>query len=314
VVTSNSLGFPGPEYAAEKPPSVYRIMTVGSGFTSAEGVDTAQAWPRVLELILNRRGAGRTTEVLNFAVTGYGPGQYAAVVEEFAPTYRPDTIIVALIPNDLRKVMTPFAKRVKDIGFDRPDPNGAFAILSCQHLLRSAKNYARGLFYEVVKRRPNPAGYTLGQFWALEKDQSQFFEAAQPALEERLAMIRTVADRSGSRLILVLVPASVQVCSPERLEYFPRHIELSDATRFDLNQPQDRMVESAVRLGIEHYDLRPALTLTADQCLYHPKNMHWTEQGHQAVAEFLAGRLADTSIGAGGLSAAAPEEPSHRRR
>ena len=57
VVTSNSLGFPGPEYTTSKPPDVYRIMTVGSGFTSAEGVDTDQSWPRVLERILNRRNA-----------------------------------------------------------------------------------------------------------------------------------------------------------------------------------------------------------------------------------------------------------------
>ena len=113
-----------------------------------------------------------------------------------------------------------------------------FAILTCQHFLRSTKTSARGIFYEVVKRQPNPLGYTLGQIWAFERDQYQFFEASQPALEQRLTTMRRVADQLGSRLILLLVPASVQVCSPEQLRYFPKHIDLSDSTRFNLDQPQ----------------------------------------------------------------------------
>ena len=77
---------------------------------------------------MNRRGRRPTpSEVLNFAVTGYGPNQYAAVVEEFAPVYRPDAIIVALIPNDLKKVMTPFADTAKGIGFDRPRPEWRYS-------------------------------------------------------------------------------------------------------------------------------------------------------------------------------------------
>ncbi len=295
VVTSNSLGFPGPKYAANKPPSVYRIMTVGSAFTSAEGVNTARAWPRVLELILNQRGVDQTVEVMNFAVTGYGPSQYAAVMEEFAPVYRPDAIIVTLIPNDLKKVMAPFSKRVKGIGFDRPNPNGVFAILTCQHFLRSTKSYARRIFYESIKHRPDPLGYFLGQIWAFERDRHHFFEESRPALEEHLTTLRTVADRMGSRLILLLVPASIQVCSPKQLRYFPKPLELSDSTRFNLDQPQHWLAGSAVRLGIEHYDLRDEFNLTPDQCFYHPNNMHWTEEGHQVVAEFIAGRLAITT-------------------
>ena len=292
LVTSNSLGFPAPEYSPHKSSSAYRIMTVGGGFTSAEGVDTALAWPRALELILNKRGDDRTVEVLNFAVTGYGPSQYAAVVGEFAPIYRPSAIIVTLIPNDLKKVMSPFSQRAQGIGFDRPNPDGIFAILTCRHLLLSTKNYARKFFYEVVEHRPDPLGYSLGQIWAFERGQHRFFDESQPLLEEHLTTMRTVAGQLGSRLVLLLVPASVQVCSPEQLRYFPKHLELSDSTRFDIGQPQDRMSGSAVRLGVEHYDLRDVFNLTPDQCLYHPNNMHWTEEGHQVVAEFVASRLA----------------------
>jgi len=298
VVTSNSLGFPGPEYPIHKSSSANRIMAVGGGFTSAEGVDTDHAWPRVLERILNQRDTGETVEVLNFAVTGFGPGQYAAVVAEYAPIYQPDVIIAALIPNDLKKVMMPISKRKESIGFDLPNPGGVFPILTCQHLRKSMRNRARKYIDEYLRRRPNPQGYFLGQIWALEKGQDRFLDESQAVLEERLATMKTVADRVGSRLVLLLVPASVQVCSPDQLRYFPRHIVLGDATRFDLDQPQRRMAGSAVRLGIELYDLRAVFNLTPDQCFYHPNNLHWTEKGHQVVAEFVASRFA-ASIGDG---------------
>ena len=74
-VTSNSLGFPGPEYEIEKTASTFRVLVTGDAFSSAEGVDTAEAWPRLLEPQLAARLPQRKVEVLNFAITGYGPNR-----------------------------------------------------------------------------------------------------------------------------------------------------------------------------------------------------------------------------------------------
>ena len=54
-VNSNELGFPGPSYPEEKTPETIRILTFGDAFTSAEGVNTEQAWPRLLESNLASR-------------------------------------------------------------------------------------------------------------------------------------------------------------------------------------------------------------------------------------------------------------------
>ena len=296
VVTSNSLGFPGPKYPAKKSSSVYRVMTVGGGFTSAEGVDTAQAWPRLLELILNQRGVGQTVEVLNFAVTGYGPSQYAAVVEEYGPVYEPDVILVTLIPNDFRKATVPISTTAQNIGFDRTDPNGMVAILTCRHLLQSLRSSTQDLAYEFFLHGPNPHGYALGQVWAFEKGQDRFFEKSQSLLEERLSAMRTVSERIGSEFVLLFIPASVQVCSPSQLSYFPNNISLDDAARFDMNQPQQRLAESAARVGVEHVDLRVVFDQSPGDCQYHPDNLHWTAGGHQAIARFIA-RYVSTSMG-----------------
>ncbi len=67
-VSANALGFPGPLYAAKRSPGSLRIMTTGDAFTSAEGVDTRQAWPRLLEgALADRLGrpAGGGAELRN---------------------------------------------------------------------------------------------------------------------------------------------------------------------------------------------------------------------------------------------------------
>ena len=56
-VSANALGFPGPLYPVAKAPGTYRILVTGDAFTSAEGVNTADAWPRLLERDLAERRA-----------------------------------------------------------------------------------------------------------------------------------------------------------------------------------------------------------------------------------------------------------------
>ena len=80
----------------------------------------------------------------------------------------------------------------------------------------------------------------------------------------------------------------MQVCPPGRLSYFPRHIDLSDSSRFDLDLPQRTTRELADSLGIACLDLRPVLREVRGGCPYQPHNMHWTAAGHRAVADYLA--------------------------
>ena len=97
------VGFPGPEVVSEKPADVYRIMVSGDAFESAEGVDTEQAWPRLLQQNWNR-AKEKELEVLNFSITGYGPQQYATVAEQFVAQFQPDLIIISLFVNDFKDV------------------------------------------------------------------------------------------------------------------------------------------------------------------------------------------------------------------
>lgn len=109
-------------------------------------------------------------------------------------------------------------------------------------------------------------------------------------ISENLAQIRDVADQNNARLVVVMVPASIQVCKPDQLKYYPRDIEFGDSDRFDQEMPQRLVSQIITELGSTFLDLREAFQ-NEQECSYQRKNMHWTMTGHQVVAEYVANSL-----------------------
>jgi peptidoglycan/LPS O-acetylase OafA/YrhL len=302
TVTANKLGFPGPEYPETKTPQTFRILTTGDAFTSAEGVDTNEAWPRLLETNLAEEMPKQRVEVLNFAITGYGPNQYAAVIQAYAPVYKPDLILVEFFVNDYQDVLTSNEQLQKSIGFGQASQDSLYSIVRLMHLQRFVELEINGPLMEVLQGKPNPNGYFLGNFAAFERDQPKL-EDARRLVAARLKLIKEVADGIGARVVIVMVPASVQVCDASQLAYYPRAVNLNDANRFAPDLPQRITEELASAAGFGYYDLRPVLRSDEGGCPYQPHNMHWLPIGHRVVATYLAQKLtSDNYISHGALS------------
>jgi lysophospholipase L1-like esterase len=297
IVTANTLGYPGPEYPMQKQPQTLRILTIGDAFTSAEGVGTAQAWPRLLEADLTAQQPDRRVEVLNFGITGYGPNQYTAVLEHFAPIYRPDLIIIGFFVNDYQDVLVSNEEFQQSIGFDLPSPDGLRAIVRLAHLRHLVRVKLIEPLAELLRGQPRSYGYFLGYFAELERNRPEFTTTGRQLVSQRLTQIKAVADQIGARVIIVMIPAPVQVCRPDQLAYYPGNVDLSDTSRFDLDLPQRMTQEITNSLAFKYYDLRPILSAAPEGCPYQPHNSHWTAAGHQIVAADLATMLkADKSL------------------
>lgn len=285
-VSANALGFPGPLYPESRQGGSLRILTAGDAFTSAEGVDTVTAWPRRLEDGL-RAQLGTPVEVMNFAITGYGPNQYAAVIEAFAPRYRPDLIMLGMFVNDLEDVLVSTRAFQASIGFGRRDPDGWLAFFTAAHLRRLISLRAGDWVSENLRRRPGPHGCFLGQIAALDRDPPSE-EAQKRGLGQRLSQIAGVARQIGAQVVLVMIPAPAQICGPDSLAYYPHGINLRDRESFDMERPQRLIQEAADQLSLPTVDLRPVLS-NAPACPYFSCNMHWTAEGHRIAAEALVG-------------------------
>jgi GDSL-like Lipase/Acylhydrolase family len=290
TVTANSLGFPAPEYPVAKAANTLRIMTTGDAFTSAEGVNTEDAWPRLLERQLAKQLPGRKVEVINFAITGHGPNQYAAVIQKYAPIYRPDVILAEFFVNDFADALTTDASFREQIGFAKVPQDHWQHWLKLSHLRR----FVRGRWVDpalAAMRQQPGSGEVWGHLYALEQQPED--QVGQDKLADRMAAIHQVATQIGAQVIVPMVPSSLQVCQPGQLPYYPLNgplqQRLSDP-RYDRNRPQTRIQAAAQASGLATYDLRLPLQASA-QCPYHPANMHWLPAGHQAVADFLAQKL-----------------------
>jgi hypothetical protein len=141
---------------------------------------------------------------------------------------------------------------------------------------------------ERIRNKPNPAGYFFGYFNALERKRYASMVANAALVEERLKTIVKTAQAIDARLLVVLVPSAVQVCGPDTLRYYPKGVDLSASERFDLNQPQRLAINMCEKLNLPYIDLRGPLRKVAKMGPYQPKNMHWTEVGHDAVARHVA--------------------------
>jgi hypothetical protein len=290
TVVANELGFPAPSYPARRAPETCRILAVGDAFTSAEGIDTDRSWPRLLEDRLNAHPRSCRVQVLNFAITGYGPDQFEAVLARFVPLYRPDLVIIGFFVKDYGDVLRGTADLRTSIGFDLPPLPAWKRVLMLYHARRLLQIEVLEPLAEVLTGSPRAEGYALGAFTFFERSRSDLIRLAPPLVEQRLAAIAAIDRTAGARTIILMIPASVQVCDPRDLAYYPSSLDTHDAARFDMDRPQRITQTIAARIGVVAYDLRPTLAALGS-CPYQRYNMHWTFAGHQATAEFLSRKL-----------------------
>ena len=290
TVVANELGFPAPSYPVQRPHGTCRILTIGDAFTSAEGIDTDQSWPRLLENRLNSRTGTCRVQVLNFAITGYGPDQFEPVLARFVPRYRPDLVIIGFFVKDYGDVLRGSADLQTSIGFDLPPLPAWKRVLMMYHTRRLLQIEVLEPLAELVTGSPRAEGYALGAFTFFERSRSDLVERAPPLVEQRLETIASIDREAGARTIILMIPASVQVCSRRDLAYYPSSLDTRDTARFDMDRPQRTTQAIAARIGVAVYDLRPALSALRT-CPYQRYNMHWTIAGHEATAEFLSRRL-----------------------
>lgn len=282
TVTANALGFPGPLYDGPPAAGTLRILTVGDAFTSAEGVDTDEAWPRLLER--NLRADHRAAEVANFAITGYGPRQYRQVLEAFVPRLLPQRVLVTWFVNDFADLVIGDAQFQNQIGFGGPDPDSLAARWLPRQLRRWLEvEVAEPLAEFVTGRRPY--GELLGFHPAFRREGLVARPAVQQQAEAELRRMAAVCKQHGAELWLLMVPAREQVLDRAQLAYAPRTLTLADP-RYDAELPQRVTEQLAARAGIRCIDLRPMLKAAGDGT-YQRRNMHWTAKGHAALANWL---------------------------
>lgn len=94
TLITNSLGMRDREYAAAKPPGVFRTVLVGASIDMGAGVENNETYENLVEDRLNaERVGGSRYEILNLSVSGYTPFHKLAAIEERAFALEADLVL-----------------------------------------------------------------------------------------------------------------------------------------------------------------------------------------------------------------------------
>jgi lysophospholipase L1-like esterase len=109
LLTTNRWAMRDRDYEYRKPPTTFRIAITGASTTMGWSVGDAEGFEPLTEEMLARRPpaalAGRRVEILNFAVPGYTPPQFAGQVDRMLE-FQPDMVLITTQDNDVRRTVT----------------------------------------------------------------------------------------------------------------------------------------------------------------------------------------------------------------
>jgi hypothetical protein len=316
-IATNSLGLRGPEIGS-KPAGVRRVLALGDSFTFGHAVEAAEAWPAVLEALLNARGGPRY-EVINAGVGGYGTGQELLMYDELQARVQPDLVVLGFaVVNDPLDNLCVDAER-----FDGKADAPCFRLDGSRLALtppKPPKEPARSFTWP----RSQAAEFALGQarrvtlwnprFLAIAHSMGvsvsstrvlpdtvaawydERFAAPGWKLTQRLlAELRAHAQRHGTPLAMLVIPSAVQVdpglqraLAALADDRAPIHAFLRDPHR-----PQRIIGDFCQSTELPCADPLPVSLQAAarGERYYYPIDGHWTPPAHRIAAELVVDAL-----------------------
>jgi peptidoglycan/LPS O-acetylase OafA/YrhL len=292
TVRTNSLGLTSPEIAAARPtPNTFRIFVTGDAFSMPEGVDYDRSYAALLGERLNRCLAPRPVQVIDGGVTGYGPNEESAQLQELTPRFRPDVIVEQFYINELSDVSIAPADFQRGIGLDLASRSAVRRLRDRSQIKTRLGRIARAA-KETLTGRPAAWRYDLAQLDYYRAGDNPLYDARTLRLiATALAGMKHVADSSGARFLVAFVPGAVAVSDPAQLPHFPRGENVHDPRAYDLGRPYRALKQIADSLDIRTIDLTSDLRAAGAGPAYYPASWHWTPSGHRAAAGAIARAL-----------------------
>jgi lysophospholipase L1-like esterase len=307
-VRYNALGLRGPDPQPTRAPGTLRLALLGDSFVEGKQVGEHEVLSARLARLAEAEGL--RLEVVNAGVGGYGSSDELLLWERAIAALRPDLVLVAFFPNDVRnavdrgwfdlrdgrvvQVAEPPRPRL------RPLYEAQKFLVSRSHLAYLVKTAALTLSGKAPDRREDaPAAAAGGR---LIEDEDVFSREPSARVARgwtlTLAVLGELARRveaAGAGCAVVLVPNRYQVDA----SLWSRHAARLgvDPAAFDLELPQRRFAEWSRQTGVPVVDLLPELRRrNRDNSFYYEQDAHWNAEGHRAAAEALLRELQGRSL------------------
>lgn len=298
AVRINDHGFRDRDFGeARADASKWRLAIVGNsvvwgggGLAVEERFDALLA-PR-LQSALQHRGDARTVETLNFAQPGYALEQSARVWEDEARPFRPDVVLVPILPSDVRPM-----RQMEDA------PRYPFS----DFVRRSAtRDWIQRAFLGGWGAGVTPEQRAVES--AVRSDPyAPAHEALWSAMFARIDGMQRTAAGDGGRLVLVSLPTLDELLgrcaqrvasrvAPWALEHAIAYVDAYDDFEREMRPLLDELARRGTALDTvwsraNAPERPPAFDEAAHTCFFFHDPDHLTARGHAVLAESLAREL-----------------------
>ena len=315
-IVTNSLGLRGPEIGP-KPAGVRRVLALGDSFTFGHAVEAAEAWPAVLEGLLNARGGPRY-EVVNAGVGGYGTGQELLLYEELESRVEPDLVVVGFaVVNDVLDNLCIYAERFKAdspcfhqegsrLTLTPPRPPAQADRPSSWPVTSRALELLMGQARRLTLWNPRVLAIALS-FGIRVRDTQVLPDTVAAWYDDRFAAdgwtltrrlileLREHAGRRGAALALLLIPSGLQVDPGLQGALAALADERAPIRAFlrDPHRPQRILGDFCHGAALPCADPLPISLEAAarGERHYYPIDGHWTPTAHRIAAQLMLERL-----------------------
>ena len=256
----NAQRMKGPEVSEAKPTGVFRILCYGDSNT--DGPDEG-GWPEHLQSVLQRSSGGVTYEVLNAGGAGYTSHQGLLRFRQQVERFQPDLVLVSFGWNDLATAL-----RTSDREFTPPPA----ALVALERFLLHYRSYLAGKRYLFRDSEPSP-GALVGHRVPLDDYLRNMEGFHETACEHNAAIVFLTRPHRESNAQLRRVDDNWRGQVPFYNDALRRFGETSGAPVID--------VQSVFEVQYPNDFI--------DEC-------HFSEEGHQRMAELLADRLSALTV------------------
>ncbi len=296
-ITTNSLGFRGPDRSTTPAPGVRRIAVIGDSFIAALACQDEETLVVQLEELFRDSHPDVSWEVMNFGVSASSTAQELVLYREVVASYAPHLVIVAFF-----------------VGNDYQDNSEA---LSNSQRIQMRLDESGAL----VQRTPSTERKRLNawlnrnsRFYVWQKEATRVLRISGPAAQVyrtdpdpvldhawllTARILETFADevrRNGSQFLLALLPTGEQVYDDMWEERAVLEEDVAGAA-IDRDHPDRKLGQLAERAGIPLVVMTEAFRASADaaagrlaaqtptsQLLHFRGYGHFTPKGHGVAA------------------------------
>lgn len=284
----------------------HRIAVLGDSFTFGFRVRQEQAFPQVLEQLLQDK-LSKDIAVLNAGVVSYSPLLAERLFDGVIRHYRPTLVLYCLDPTDIgddykyAKALVASGDRTRfhRPGASTPSYYGAVAqVIHLDALIEVGLRPLRWLQASLGETSPELDWYDFRLRVGDRLETNRFFIYRHPLAETRpyfetsFAHVEALAEavrKVGADFLLVILPR-FQHWNPREC---PENREAADYSLRDPYQYDYLSFFEGKRADVsfEIFNLLPAFRATKRFPLVFRDDPHWNDAGHQFVAETMADHL-----------------------